>query len=137
MRGIRLHTHAHTHTAYIPTHKHIYTLHEVTQCMVVWCTQNPPRWQQFHVAPAMPVPTAVDIQKRIIKKKEAASHSRRITCKHSESAQDWRIALYKSDQQQLMELLIFKNGINFMYKTGRIVTEIKAIPTQEEGMLFN
>jgi len=36
-----------------------------------------------------------------------------------------------------MALLVFKNGINFMYKTGRIVTEIKAIPKQEEGMLFN
>ena len=30
------------------------TLHEVIWCMVVWCTQNAPRWQQFHVAPAMP-----------------------------------------------------------------------------------
>ena len=29
-------------------------LHEVTRCMVVWCTQNAPRRQQFHVAPAMP-----------------------------------------------------------------------------------
>ena len=29
-------------------------LHEVTWCMVVWFTQNVPRWQQFHVAPAMP-----------------------------------------------------------------------------------
>ena len=29
-------------------------LHELTWCMVVWCTQNAPRWQQFHVAPAMP-----------------------------------------------------------------------------------
>ena len=29
-------------------------LHEVAWCMVVWCTQNAPRWQQFHVAPAMP-----------------------------------------------------------------------------------
>ena len=40
------------------TAKHAYTLHmalhEVTWCMVVWCTQNAPRWQQFHVAPAMP-----------------------------------------------------------------------------------
>ena len=26
---------------------------EVTWCMVVWCTQNAPRRQQFHVAPAM------------------------------------------------------------------------------------
>ena len=31
------------------------TLHEVTWCMFVWCAQNAPRWQQFHVAPAMPV----------------------------------------------------------------------------------
>ena len=30
-------------------------LHEVIQCVVVWCTQNAPRQQQFHVAPAMPV----------------------------------------------------------------------------------
>ena len=30
-------------------------LREVTWCMVVWCTQNAPRWQQFLVAPAMPV----------------------------------------------------------------------------------
>ena len=29
-------------------------LHEVTWCMVVWCTQNAPRWQQFLVAPSMP-----------------------------------------------------------------------------------
>ena len=29
-------------------------LHEVTWCMVVWCTQNAPRRQQIHVAPAMP-----------------------------------------------------------------------------------
>ena len=29
-------------------------LHEVTQCLVVWCTQNVPGQHQFHVAPAMP-----------------------------------------------------------------------------------
>ena len=28
-------------------------LHEVTWFMVVWCTQNAPRRQQFYVAPAM------------------------------------------------------------------------------------
>ena len=28
-------------------------LHEVTWCMVVWCTQDAPRRQQFYVAPAM------------------------------------------------------------------------------------
>ena len=32
----------------------LWALHEVTRCMVVWCTQNAPRLQQFHVAPAMP-----------------------------------------------------------------------------------
>ena len=42
------------------TAKHAYTLRisvtlrEVTWSMVVWCTQNAPRWQQFHVAPTMP-----------------------------------------------------------------------------------
>ena len=53
------------------------------------------------MAPAMLVPcckytTSVDIQKCTIK----ASHSYRITCEHSESAQEQRIVLYKSDQQQ-------------------------------------
>ena len=33
------------------------TLHEVTWCMVVWCTQNVLRQQQFHVLPAMPALT--------------------------------------------------------------------------------
>ena len=38
-------------------------------CMVVWCTENAPRWQQFLVAPAMPAlyTTSVDIQKHAIK----------------------------------------------------------------------
>ena len=36
-------------------HLRYVALHEVTWCIVVWCTQNGPRWQQFHVAPAMPV----------------------------------------------------------------------------------
>ena len=41
------------------TAKHAYilrivALHEVTWCIVVWCTKNAPRRQQFHVAPAMP-----------------------------------------------------------------------------------
>ena len=36
----------HTHLTYVALH--------LTWCMVVWCTQNMPRWQQFHVAPATP-----------------------------------------------------------------------------------
>ena len=38
----------------ITTYLTYVALHEVTWCMVVWCTQNAPRWQQFHVVPAMP-----------------------------------------------------------------------------------
>ena len=40
--------------------------HEVTWCMVVWCTQNAPRRQQFHVAPAISrckYTASLDIQK--------------------------------------------------------------------------
>ena len=40
--------------------------------------------------------TLVDIQKCAMK----TSHPCKITCEHSESAWEWRIALYKSDQQQ-------------------------------------
>ena len=39
------------HTPYVNTYV---ALHEVTWRMVVWCTQNALRWQQFLVAPAMP-----------------------------------------------------------------------------------
>ena len=40
--------------SYTRIHLTYVALHEVTWCIVVWCTQNVPRWQQFHVAPAMP-----------------------------------------------------------------------------------
>ena len=40
--------------------------------------------------------TLVDIQKHALKK----LFTRKITCERSESAQEWRIVLYKSDQQQ-------------------------------------
>ena len=45
-------------------------LHEVKWYMVVWCTQNAPKWQQFLVAPAMPAlyTTSVDIKKTRYKK---------------------------------------------------------------------
>ena len=45
-------------------------MYEVSWCMVVWCRQNAPRRQQFHVAPAMSMlkyTTLVDIKKRAIK----------------------------------------------------------------------
>ena len=64
------------------TDKHAYTLtyvalHEVTRCMVVWCTQNAPRltlsgsrflWHQ--PCQRCKYTTSVDIQKRAIKKKK-------------------------------------------------------------------
>ena len=33
---------------------HTFCMWPCMRCMVVWCTQNAPRWQQFLVAPAMP-----------------------------------------------------------------------------------
>ena len=75
-------------------------LHEVTWCMVVWCTQNLPRdgssfmWHQ-PCQRCKYTATSVDIHKRAIK----SSHSCRITCERSESARERRIALYKSNHQ--------------------------------------
>ena len=75
-------------------------LHEVTWCMVVWCTQNLRRdgssfmWHQ--PCQCCKYTTSVDIQKRAIK----TSHSCRITCERSVSARERRIALYKIGQQQ-------------------------------------
>ena len=41
-------------TVTIRVHRMYVALHEVTWCMVVaWCTQNAPRRQRFHVAPAV------------------------------------------------------------------------------------
>ena len=50
--SLRADTYNYAHV--ITNYLHTVALHEVTRCMVVWCTQNAPRWQQFHVAPAMP-----------------------------------------------------------------------------------
>ena len=75
--------------------------------MVVWCTQNAPRWQQFQKAPAMSQPnskytTSVEIQKCTIISIKLVTHleiKSRDEC--IESAQEQRIALYKSNQQQV------------------------------------
>ena len=70
-------------------------LHEVTWCMVAWCTQNFRRdgssfvWHQ--PCQRCKYTTSVDIQNALLK----AIHSCRITCERSESARQWRIALYK------------------------------------------
>ena len=81
-------------------------LHELTWCMVVWCTQNAPRRQQFHVAPAMPALYVHhfrgyrETRHKNKKQNKKTSHSYRITCERNESARERRKALYKSDQQQ-------------------------------------
>ena len=83
-------------------------LHEVACCMVVWCTQNAPRRQQFHVAPAMPAvstPLRWIFKKRGIKKEEEELVTR-VECVYNESARERRIALYKSDQQQHIRSLL-------------------------------
>ena len=58
-------------------------LHEMTWCMVVWCTQNAPRWQQFHVAPAMSALLTTPLQCIFKNTLWKASHSYRITCQCS------------------------------------------------------
>ena len=73
--------------------------HGVTWCMVLWCTENAPRRQQFHVAPAMPalyVHHFGGYSKQRYKniKKIKTSHSCRIACERSESARERTIALY-------------------------------------------
>ena len=75
-------------------------LHEVTWCMAVWCTQKPPRWQQFQ---ALSVHQFEGYSKTRYKK--LFTHGE-ITCERSESARERRIALYKSDQQQLQLLIV-------------------------------
>ena len=72
-------------------------LHEVTWCMVVWCTQNLRRgrssfmWHQ--PCQRCKYTASVDIQKHAIK---SYSHSRRIKCERIESARERKIALYRS-----------------------------------------
>ena len=67
------------------TAKHLtyVALHEMTWCMVVWCTQNAPRWQQFHVAPAMSALLTTPLQCIFKNTLWKASHSCRITCQCS------------------------------------------------------
>ena len=80
-------------------------LHEMTYgCMVARCTQNAPRWQQFYVTSAMPVLQWI-FKNAALKKK--AIHSCTSTCECIESAQEQRLALYKSNQKQQQKLKCF------------------------------
>ena len=72
---------------------------EASRCMVVWCPRNMLRRQQFHITPAMSA-LLVHHFGGYSKKKKKVSHLCRITCKHSESAQELKIAPNKSEQQQ-------------------------------------
>ena len=98
----------HTHTQHARTRIHLtyVALHEVTWCMVVWCTQNVPRdgssfmWHQ--PCQRCKYTTSVDIQKLALKD----IHSCRITCERSESARRRRIALYKSDHQPVNQSIL-------------------------------
>ena len=85
---------------YTRMHNTYVALHEVTWCMVVWCTQNLRRdgssfmWHQ--PCQCCKYTTSVDSKTRY-----KAIHSCRITCERNESARERRIALYKSDEQHL------------------------------------
>ena len=87
-------------TAKTRIHLTYVALHEVTWCMVVWCTQNLHRdscsfmWHQ--PCKRCKNTTSVDIQKTHYK----ASHSCRTTRKRSESAQESREWRYISDHQK-------------------------------------
>ena len=95
--------------------------------MVVWCTQNAPRltlsgsrflWHQ--PCQCCKYTTLVDIQKRHIK----SYHSCRITCTCSESAWEWRTALYKSNHHHhhlTKKLLSTVNYLHSSQQTGKIV----------------
>ena len=63
------------------------------------CIQNPPRWHQFHVAPAMPALQVHHFSGYLKTRYKNRCHSCRITFERSESAREQRIALYESDQQ--------------------------------------
>ena len=79
-------------------------LHEVTWCMVEWCTQNLRRdgssftWHQ--PCQRCNYTTSVDIQKTRYKKTKQKQTKTSHSCERSESARKRRIALYKSDEQQ-------------------------------------
>ena len=73
------------------TAKYACTLHMwlCMKCMVMWCTLNAPRWQQFHVAPCQ---RCKWIFKNALSK---TSHSFRITCEHSECSRSENSAIQK------------------------------------------
>ena len=93
-------------------------------CKVVWCTENKLRLETAAVPCGTSYVTtkqrrkytaSVDIQNHAMK---SYCHSFRITCKKRiESAQEWRIALYKCKQQQ--QIAGFKNmwTEQFKYQT--------------------
>ena len=75
-------------------------LHEVTWCMVVWCTQNMcQNGGSF---------TLHHYSECAVKSKSRISNDTRQ--EHSESVQDQRTALYKSDQQEEMKTAVSKCG---------------------------
>ena len=51
--------------------------------MVVWCTQNAPRQQQFHVPPAMSLEKKGEEKKEKNNNPVSYSHSFKITCNKS------------------------------------------------------
>ena len=75
-------------------------LHEVTWCMVVWCTQYARKGSSFmwhQLCQRCKYTISVDIEKGGTRN---AIHSCRITCQRSASARERKIALYKGSNNK-------------------------------------
>ena len=114
-------------------------LHEVTWCMVVWCTQNLRRdgcsfmWHQ--PCQRCKYTTSVDIQKRAIKKK--ASHSCSTICERSESAQESGEQRYISDHQSINQSI---NSLFFLLAcpfVSRVISFIYDVRVRGVVSMFN
>ena len=109
--GLQLNTHAPTLCGFAWS--------DVTWCMVVWCTENAPRRQQYgsrdtsHVTPNQTALHARTLLRWIFKnaRYKKASHTFRITCERSECARErsFGIALFMSASvPQAYRFLTFK-----------------------------
>ena len=80
----------------------------MTWCIVVWCTQTCTETAAVSCgtnhASAVNTPLRYPFKNALSK----ASHSCRITCKRSESAQEWRITLYK---QSSINVFVFFTAV--------------------------
>ena len=66
-----------------------------------------------------------------------ASHSCRITCKHSESAREWRTALYKSNRRQQKSAILFYLLCHLSLTQTMDLDNLHSSPTIIFGSAYN